>query len=34
MIGASRKFAIAFLEYFDRTGVTIRVGDQRKLRRG
>jgi selenocysteine-specific elongation factor len=34
MIGASRKFSIALLEYFDRTGFTIRVGDQRKLRRG
>ena len=33
MIGASRKFSIALLEYFDRTGFTIRVGDQRKLRR-
>jgi selenocysteine-specific elongation factor len=34
MIGASRKFSIALLEYFDRTGFTIRVGDERKLRRG
>jgi len=34
MIGASRKFSIALLEYFDRTGFTIRVGDRRKLRRG
>jgi selenocysteine-specific elongation factor len=34
MIGASRKFSIALLEYFDRVGFTIRVGDQRKLRRG
>jgi len=33
MISASRKFSIALLEYFDRTGFTIRVGDQRKLRR-
>jgi selenocysteine-specific elongation factor len=33
MIGASRKFSIALLEYFDRTGFTIRVGDERKLRR-
>ena len=32
-IGASRKFSIALLEYFDRTGFTLRVGDQRKLRR-
>ncbi|MGH7822900.1 MAG: SelB C-terminal domain-containing protein, partial [Candidatus Binatia bacterium] len=34
MIDASRKFSIALLEYFDRTGFTIRVGDQRKLRKG
>jgi selenocysteine-specific elongation factor len=30
----SRKFSIALLDYFDRTGVTLRVGDARKLRRG
>jgi len=29
----SRKFSIALLDYFDRTGVTLRVGDARKLRR-
>jgi selenocysteine-specific elongation factor len=29
----SRKFAIALLDYFDRTAVTMRVGDARKLRR-
>jgi len=29
---ASRKFAIALLDYFDHTGVTTRVGDLRKLR--
>jgi len=34
LIGASRKFSIALLTYFDRTGFTIRVGDARKLRRG
>src|SRR5213594_194546 len=33
LIGASRKFAIAFLDWCGRTGVTIRVGDVRKLRR-
>jgi selenocysteine-specific elongation factor len=33
-IGSSRKFAIAFLDWCDRTGVTIRVGDARRLRRG
>jgi selenocysteine-specific elongation factor len=32
LLGASRKFAIALLDYFDRTGVTTRVGDLRKLR--
>jgi selenocysteine-specific elongation factor len=32
MIGASRKFAIAFLDWCDRTGVTTRVGDMRRLR--
>jgi selenocysteine-specific elongation factor len=34
MIQATRKFAIPLLEYFDRTGFTIRVGDVRKLRKG
>jgi selenocysteine-specific elongation factor len=29
---ASRKFAIALLDYFDHSGVTTRVGDARKLR--
>jgi selenocysteine-specific elongation factor len=33
LIGASRKFSIAFLDWCDRTGVTVRVGDVRKLRR-
>jgi selenocysteine-specific elongation factor len=33
LLGISRKFSIALLDYFDRTGVTIRVGDARKLRR-
>jgi selenocysteine-specific elongation factor len=32
-IEASRKFAIAFLDWTDRTGVTLRVGDLRRLRR-
>jgi len=31
-LGASRKFSIALLDYFDRTGFTLRVGDIRKLR--
>jgi selenocysteine-specific elongation factor len=33
LIGASRKFSIALLNYFDRTGFTIRIGDVRKVRR-
>jgi selenocysteine-specific elongation factor len=33
LIGASRKFAIALLDWSDRTGVTTRVGDMRRLRR-
>jgi selenocysteine-specific elongation factor len=32
-IAASRKFAIAFLDWTDRTGVTLRIGDLRRLRR-
>jgi selenocysteine-specific elongation factor len=32
LIAASRKFAIAFLDWCDRTGFTVRVGDLRKLR--
>jgi selenocysteine-specific elongation factor len=32
ILGASRKFAIALLDYFDHSGVTTRVGDIRKLR--
>jgi selenocysteine-specific elongation factor len=32
LLGASRKFSIALLDYFDRTGFTLRVGDIRKLR--
>ncbi len=32
-LGASRKYSIALLDYFDRTGFTLRVGDARKLRR-
>ena len=32
LLGASRKFAIALLDYFDHSGVTMRVGDARKLR--
>ncbi|MBU1672392.1 MAG: selenocysteine-specific translation elongation factor [Actinobacteria bacterium] len=32
VIGASRKYALPLLEYFDRNRVTVRVGDVRKLR--
>ena len=32
VLGASRKFSISLLDYFDRTGFTLRVGDVRKLR--
>lgn len=34
MTGASRKYVIPLLEYFDSQNVTIRVGDIRKLRKG
>jgi selenocysteine-specific elongation factor len=32
LLQASRKFAIALLDYFDHTGFTLRVGDMRRLR--
>jgi selenocysteine-specific elongation factor len=32
LTGLSRKFSIPLLEYFDKTKVTIRVGDKRILR--
>jgi selenocysteine-specific elongation factor len=32
MTGASRKYTIPLLEYFDAQKVTIRVGEVRKLR--
>jgi selenocysteine-specific elongation factor len=32
LLGASRKFSIALLDYFDHSGVTTRVGDVRRLR--
>ncbi|HYB98519.1 MAG TPA: selenocysteine-specific translation elongation factor [Candidatus Limnocylindrales bacterium] len=34
LISASRKYCIPLLDYFDRSGLTVRVGDVRKLRRG
>jgi selenocysteine-specific elongation factor len=33
LISASRKYALALLEHFDRSAITLRVGDVRKLRR-
>lgn len=33
LTGASRKYSIPLIEYFDSTNLTIRVGDIRKLRR-
>ena len=33
MTGASRKYVIPLLEYFDSQNVTIRIGDIRKLRK-
>jgi len=33
MTGASRKYTIPIMEYFDRTQVTVRVGDNRVLRK-
>lgn len=33
LTGLSRKYLIALLEYFDKTKLTVRVGDQRLLRR-
>ncbi len=33
LISASRKYCIPLLDYFDRAGTTIRVGDVRRLRR-
>jgi selenocysteine-specific elongation factor len=33
MIGISRKFIIPLIEYFDSINLTIRVGDERQLRR-
>ena len=34
VVGTSRKFAIPLLEYFDRVGVTARLGEVRTLRQG
>lgn len=33
LTGVSRKYSVPLLEYFDGTGLTIRIGDQRVLRR-
>jgi selenocysteine-specific elongation factor len=32
LIGSSRKYTIPLLEHFDREGLTIRIGDIRKLK--
>jgi selenocysteine-specific elongation factor len=32
LIGSTRKYTIPLLEYFDRSGVTIRIGDVRRLK--
>ena len=32
LIGSSRKYTIPLLEYFDRDGLTIRIGDIRRLK--
>ena len=32
LLSSSRKFTIALLEHFDREGVTIRIGDARRLK--
>jgi selenocysteine-specific elongation factor len=32
LLGSSRKYTIAILEYFDREGFTVRIGDLRRLR--
>jgi selenocysteine-specific elongation factor len=32
LFGTSRKYAIPLLEYLDREGVTVRVGDTRRLK--
>jgi len=34
MTGASRKYTIPIIEYFDRARITVRVGDNRVLRKG
>jgi selenocysteine-specific elongation factor len=33
LFGTTRKYAIPLLEYLDREGVTVRVGDTRRLKR-
>lgn len=34
LTGASRKYVIPLMEYFDTQNITIRIGDIRKLRKG
>jgi selenocysteine-specific elongation factor len=33
LVGTTRKYAVPLLEYLDRVGVTVRVGDRRRVRR-
>jgi selenocysteine-specific elongation factor len=32
LLGSSRKYTIALLEHFDREGITVRIGDVRRLK--
>ncbi|MCH7912058.1 MAG: SelB C-terminal domain-containing protein, partial [Deltaproteobacteria bacterium] len=32
ILSSSRKYTIALLEYFDREGITVRIGDARRLK--
>lgn len=32
LLGSSRKYTIPLLEYFDREGITVRIGDARRLK--
>jgi selenocysteine-specific elongation factor len=34
LFGTSRKYVLALLEYLDTQGLTMRVGDERRLRSG
>ena len=32
LIGSSRKYALSLLEHFDADGLTVRIGDARRLK--